>query len=85
MTPYELKDKYYSHNPEGHYFDKETLRFFGESMKNMKVAKELVKINDYHGEEHFCYALSALQKNHPDGEKWITHYFDNQTFDYIPI
>ena len=85
MTAYELRKKYKEHNPDGHYFDEQTLRFFGESMADMKVAKELETVKDYRGNEHQCYVLTSYQRNHPDGARWATHYFDSQTFDYLPI
>ena len=85
MTAYELRRKYKENNPDGHYFDVNTLRFFGEDMESMEVQKDLETVKDYRGKEHLCYVLVSLQRNHPDGETWVKHYFDSQTYDYLPI
>jgi hypothetical protein len=37
MTPSELKYQYQQHNSDGHYFDRKTLEFFGDTMANYKV------------------------------------------------
>lgn len=34
MTPSELKYHYQENNPAGHFFDRETMRFFGDKMAN---------------------------------------------------
>lgn len=34
MTPSELKHQYESKHPDGHFFDRKTLKFFGDTMKN---------------------------------------------------
>lgn len=39
MTSSELKQKYERHNPDGHFFDRATMRFFGDTMKNYGVRK----------------------------------------------
>jgi len=37
MTPSELKYLYQSRNPDGHFFDRSTMKFFGDTMKNFGV------------------------------------------------
>lgn len=37
MTPSKLKRAYQEADPDGHYFDRDTLRFFGDSMANYGV------------------------------------------------
>lgn len=37
MTPSQLKLLYQTHNPNGHFFDRKTLKFFGDTMKNYGV------------------------------------------------
>lgn len=39
MTPSELKRKYQEANPDGHYFDRATMRFFGDTMRNYGVRR----------------------------------------------
>jgi len=37
MTPSQLKQLYEFNNPEGHFFDRSTMRFFGDTMANFAV------------------------------------------------
>ena len=37
MTPAQLKRFYYEHRPDGHFFDRETMKFFGDTMCNFSV------------------------------------------------
>ena len=37
MTPAELKRQYIEHNQEGHFFDRATMKFFGDTMRNFSV------------------------------------------------
>jgi hypothetical protein len=37
MTASELKYLYERNNPEGHFFDRRTMRFFGDTMRNFGV------------------------------------------------
>ena len=34
MPPSELKALYERHNPDGHFFERSNMRFFGDTMKN---------------------------------------------------
>lgn len=70
-------------NPKSHYFDADTLKFFGEIRSKMKILKTLTDITDYSGDTHKCYILSSLQKR-PNG-KTIRHYayFDIDTLKEI--
>lgn len=38
MTPSELKYQYECNNPDGHFFDRKTMKFFGDTMANYGVA-----------------------------------------------
>lgn len=67
-------------NPKSHYFDKETLRYFGERISEMRVLKETARITDSAGEVHECYILSSLQRKDPRGATRHYHYFDTTTF-----
>lgn len=61
MTPSQLKAKYLTHNPDGHYFQASTMRFFGDTMKNYRVIDrgnvwELARRSPVmHGLKHSCY------------------------------
>ena len=37
MTPSELKHQYQTHNPNGHFFDRQTMTFFGDRISNYGV------------------------------------------------
>ena len=39
MTPNELKANILKHDPESHFFDRKTMQFFGDTMKNYGVRK----------------------------------------------
>lgn len=78
MTVYRLKEEYKKHYPDGHFFDHDTLKFFGERESEMRVLKQKANVN---GRE--CYILSSLQRKNPAGPRRVWHYFDTETFDYI--
>jgi hypothetical protein len=39
MTPSELKYQHELHNPESYFFERKTMRFFGDTMKNYGVRR----------------------------------------------
>jgi hypothetical protein len=67
---------YYKKNPEGHYFDQETLKFFGERLSDMRLLKKTAKVKDIRGVEHEAYVISRLQRKHPGGPQRTYAYFD---------
>lgn len=84
-TAYGLRDAYYGKHPGGHFFDHDTLKFFGETMSSMRLLKDKVIVTDCMGEKHTCYVLSSLQRKHPCGPRRKYHYFDIETLeDIIP-
>lgn len=85
MTARQLIKLYKEHQPNGHFFDKDTLAFFGEKISEMKVDKNQVVIKDSLGQDHTCYVLKAVQHNYPDPNYIATgiHYFDSESFDDI--
>lgn len=82
---YSLVAAYQRTHPDGHYFDRDTLKFFGESLSTMRLLKDKAAIKDWSGEKHTCYVLSKLQKKHPMGPRRVYAYFDVGTLDYICI
>jgi len=76
---------YYKKNPEGHYFDPETLKFFGERVSDMRLLKKTTKVKDMRGVEHEAYVISRLQRNHPGGPQRTYAYFDIDTLTPISI
>ena len=85
MTVYGLIQRYYEHNPNGHYFDSDTLRFFGERISEMRVLKDTVKIKSAGGEEHECYCLSKRSRKYPGGPRRTYAYFDITTFEDVIV
>ena len=83
MTVDELVRRYYEKHPGGHFFDRDTLKFFGERLSEMYVWKDKVKKTDSLGEMHTCYVLSSLQRKYPSGPRRVYHYFDAKTFDDV--
>ena len=39
MTPSELKTSILAHDPDSHFFDQKTMKFFGDTMSNYGVRK----------------------------------------------
>lgn len=76
MTVYKLIQEHKRNFSHSHFFDKETLRFFGERISEMYVLKKTEMID---GVEY--YVLSSLQHNAPGGARRAYHYFDVNTFE----
>ena len=85
ISVYGLISKYQEKNPNGHFFDHDTLKFFGERISEMRVLKETEVVIDYSGVKHECYVLSSLQRKHPVRPTRSYHYFDTVTFENIAI
>lgn len=83
MTTYELIKNHKRQHPSSHFFDRDTLDFFGETIGNMEVLKNTAKCTDSLGEEHTCYVITTVQKNCPFGAKRAHHYFDTTTFEHV--
>ena len=83
ITVNQLINGYKQNRPDGHFFDDDTLKFFGERKSDMKVSRDLVKVKDYRGNEHTCYELKTKQRKAPGGPKDSYHYFDTTTFDEV--
>ncbi len=86
MEFWELKNKIVSVGGETHFFDTDTLKFFGERLSDMKVLKGTVEITDVCGEKHICYVISATRRKNAFGackpyKKY--HYFDTTTFQHV--
>jgi hypothetical protein len=62
MTPSELKRLYKTHNPNGHFFNTDTMKFFGDSMKNFGVITK--------GDLIVLYRKKNTRKGFPAGSKW---------------
>jgi len=85
MTVYGLKERHLQAEPNSHFFDYDTLKFFGERMSEMRVMKNTEQIKDARGEMHTCYVLSTLERNHPAGPRRMYHYFDTMTYKQVIV
>lgn len=72
MTPSKLKEKYLEHNPNGLFFDKKTMAFFGDTMKNFGCYQE--------GD---CYIL--YRKTPVKHFANVEFKFDAKTFKYLGV
>ena len=68
MTPSELKYHHLRLNPASHFFDRDTMRFFGDTMSNYGVTTH-----------EDCYELRR-KKPVKEGLRYST-YFDKETFE----
>lgn len=82
MEVWKLMDRY-NEKVGGHFFDHDTLKFFGERVSDMYVFKNTTKVKDSMGVEHECYVLSSLQRKHPIRPTRAYHYFDVETFEEV--
>lgn len=80
-----LISRYYSKHPDGHYFDPDTLKFFGERRSDMRLLKERAEITDISGQKHRCYVVSRLQRKHPCGPRRSYAYFDVETLEDVVV
>ncbi len=84
MTPEKLIEEYYENNPDGHFFDEETLGFFGERVDEMRVEDETEIVEAWDGKEHECYVLVTYQHNAPSFcPAFAYHYFDVNNFERV--
>ena len=67
MTPSRLKALHLEHNPESHFFSRENMRFFGDTMKNYAIV------------EHDCCFELRRRRPVKHGLKACA-YFDKQTY-----
>ena len=84
MTISTLIKNYKNNNaPHNHFFDKQTLRFFGESFHTMELLTNKMNIVDSLGKQHECYIIKSYQKNSPLESKFYYHAFDVKSFEHI--
>ncbi len=73
MKPWELKREHERNFSDSHFFDEDTLKFFGETLSSMYVYAKTAVIN---GKE--CYVLSSKQHG-----KRKYHYFSVESYEHI--
>ena len=80
---YQFLSDYKKHNPNGHYFDPDTLKWFGERLSDMRILKGTSIIKNCYGEDVEVYVISRYQRKYPGGARRTQAYFDIRTFDDI--
>lgn len=75
-TVLDLIDAYYKTHPNGHFFDRDTLAFFGEKRSDFYLSTALEDVDG-----HKCYRLRSYQRNAPGKPRKVWHYFDVDTLD----
>ena len=83
MTIYEFVKAYQKARPNGHFFDTETLKFFGERLSEMRVLRDTATIKADDGKVHECYVLSRFQRKHPRGPRRSYAFFEVKTLDRV--
>ena len=76
---YGLVNAYYEKHPNGHFFDPNTLKFFGERFSEMRLLEQTETVTDV------CYVLSSLQRKHPMGPRRKYTFFDVETLDDVIV
>jgi len=81
--PHSLKRAHEAKHPGSHFFNPDTLRFFGETLSSMRLLKGHTVVKDMTGRNHECYVLVTTQKP-PFGKRHrVYHYFDIETLEQI--
>lgn len=82
ITVRNLIQQYRAHHPDGRFFDRDTLKHFGESIGRMKVSgKGVILTRD--GENRICYELQAEQRIPEFGRRIKRYYFDDADFSVV--
>ena len=74
MKPSELKALHLNHSPDSSFFERETMRFFGDTMSNFSVSK-VTAWNWYDGCEIECYALYRKRTTSKGAPCGVLRYF----------
>ena len=82
-TPADLREAYYRLHPDGHFFDKDTLKFFGERLSEMCLWADTYIIFDNTGKERDCFILSSVQRPPYGPKKRKYHCFDADTLEQV--
>lgn len=78
MTPGELKYQYQLHNPDGHFFDRKTMAFFGDTMRNFRVRAACIETMDGSRDVWELYRAKPVKR---DLAK--PHYFCKSTYKIV--
>lgn len=76
MTVAQLKRLYKSANPNGHYFDRKTMRFFGDTCRNYGVRKSYMSFTDMSNNTTLHAAWELYRIRPVNGGLKTSAYFD---------
>ena len=79
----ELICAYYQKHPDGHFFDRDTLKFFGETRSGMRLLKGTRIKRSASGDVHTCYCISARRRTWSGTLARAYHYFDVETLEDV--
>lgn len=78
LTVHELADKVIAAGHDSHFFDRDTLRFFGDTMQNYGVRTRTAYVHGYDGTSTECYVL--YRRKPVKHGKQDDAYFNVETF-----
>ena len=76
MTPSELKYNMLEHNPESHFFDRKTMKCFGDTMANYGVRSGCIQARD----GQMVEVWELYRKRAVKGGLRASAFFDKETF-----
>ena len=82
MTVRELVKQYRAHQPDGVFFNRDTLSFYGERIEDMRITGKGT-ITDRDGDNYICWELRTLQRHPRLGRRFKLYYFDTDTNDIV--
>ena len=66
-----------------HYFDEDTLNFFGEQMSDFKILENKIVVKDFNDKKHTCFVLSKVSQDFTGRYFRNYDYFDVNTLERI--
>ena len=82
MTVRELIKQYRAHQPDGVFFNRDVLSFWGERIPEMKISGKGA-ITNRSGDTHICWELRTIQRHPQLGKRIKLYYFDEDTFEEV--
>ena len=88
MTPSELKANILAHDPDSHYFDRKTMQFFGDTMKNYGVRERHImcdydRAGNYAPEGALIRVWELYRKQPVKHGLQKSAFFDAETFEQV--
>lgn len=77
MTPSNLKYLYEINNPDGHFFDRQTMKFFGDTMANFGCRRTTIALELWAGGAQDVSCWELYRKRPVKHGLQSSHYFDD--------